>query len=82
MLVDPKANLGGKNAKFQVFKAVCASTMRDVYQAQFGLNRKEMEARAKKWVGELAMTHNPLDDARYQAKLYHKLHEALSSNKK
>jgi inhibitor of KinA sporulation pathway (predicted exonuclease) len=78
---DTNANLGGPHAKNQAFKAVCTSTMRDIYQAQFGLNRKAMEAKAKEWAGELAMTHNPLDDARYQAKLFHKLYEALAGNK-
>ena len=63
------------------FKATCASTMRDIYQAQFGLNREQMEAQVKEWAGKEAMTHNPLDDARFQAKIFHALEAALRANK-
>ena len=64
------------------FKAICARTMRDVYQAQFGVGRKEMEKIAKKWAGDESMTHNPLDDARFQAKVYHALYNELLNSKK
>ena len=71
------------NPKRQVFKADCASTMRDIYQVQYGLDREAMEVQCKEWVEEsgFKMTHNPLDDARFQAVIYNKLFDALSKNK-
>jgi hypothetical protein len=82
LTIDPKANLAGKNSKRQAFKATCVSTMRDIYQIQFGVGRKEMESKEKEWGGDFSMTHNPLDDCRYQAKLYHNLFQELANNKK
>lgn len=71
------------NPTRQAFKAIDASTMRDIYQVQWGLNVQQMDARCKEWTDEsgFKMTHNPLDDARFQAVIYHKLFDALSSNK-
>lgn len=71
------------NPKRQAFKATDASTMRDIYQAQWNLDRKAMDARCKEWTEsfDFNMTHNPLDDARYQSVVYHEIFKALSENK-
>ena len=72
------------NPKRQAFKAIDASTMRDIYQDQWGLGRKEMDEVCKEWTSDTGfnMTHNPLDDARYQAVIFHRLLTELSRNKR
>ena len=80
---------GGKGSlinhpKRQAFKSVDASTMRDIFMSQWNLKRDQMEEQCKEWTKDCGfkMTHNPLDDARYQAVIYHKIFDALSENKK
>ena len=76
-------SLLGGDPKRQAFKAVDASTMRDIYQIQWGLNPAQMDAKCKEWTDAsgFKMTHNPLDDARFQAVVYHKLFDALGGRK-
>lgn len=76
-------SLSGGDPKRQAFKAICASTMRDVFQNQWKLTTEQMESQCKVWTeaSGFKMTHNPLDDARFQAVIYHKLFDALSLNK-
>lgn len=71
------------NPNRQVFKAIDASTMRDIYQVQSNLDNKAIDEQFKKWTDEsgFKMTHNALDDARFQAMVYHKLYSALAQNK-
>ena len=62
------------------FSAVCTSTMRNVWMAQNGISGSvESEKIFKEWVKKdnLKMTHNALDDARFQAKVFHCLQEEL-----
>jgi len=64
------------------FKAICCSTIRDLYMSRHGLNYKEMNALCDEWAGDSAMTHNPLDDAMYQSKVFHALIQKMNSVKK
>jgi len=59
------------------FFVICCSTMRDMYALQHGLSFKEMIALCDKWAGDSAITHNPLDDAMYQSKVFHALLKGL-----
>lgn len=52
------------------FKARCISTMFDVYKEFNELTKKEEDAVWAEMTKGLALTHNPLDDAKYQAALY------------
>jgi len=52
------------------FKAICMSTMRDVWQYSRSLSRQDAEQQLAKAAEGLAITHNPLDDCRCQAKQY------------
>lgn len=55
------------------------STMRTVWETLSGISaRDEMNAYFKaKWTGDLLMTHNGLDDARYQAAIFHGMDREL-----
>lgn len=71
--------------KWKYFKAECISTMRNIYWEMIKPEKKEDQDAAwsefkgyiAKWTEGTAMTHNALDDARYQAALFHGLRGAL-----
>jgi hypothetical protein len=52
------------------FKAICMSTLRDVWQYSFNLSRQSAEDQLANAAEGLTITHNPLDDCRCQAKQY------------
>lgn len=53
------------------FSATCLSTIREVWKEFSGLQREQIDEYFKKWTKDMVMTHNGLDDARYQARIYH-----------
>ena len=59
------------------FKATCLSTIREVWMELKGYTYEQVEALVKEWTAELKMSHNPVDDARYQAKIYHMMMQDL-----
>ena len=59
------------------FSATCLSSIREVWKEFSGLNREAIDEYFKKWTKDVVMTHNGLDDARYQARIYHGLVEEL-----
>lgn len=54
------------------FRAICMSTMRDVYMSSelFSDNFHEKRCNFYKWAQGFQITHNPLDDCRCQSKQY------------
>lgn len=69
-LHNPKAfNIG--------FSATCLSSIREVWKEFSGLRREQIDEHFKRWTRDLTMTHNGLDDAQYQARIYHGLVEEL-----
>lgn len=69
------------NASPLGFKAVCLSTMRDVYKMITGMTDDEMKEWIDKNIIDEAMTHNALDDAMFQAKVFHLIHDTLNGIK-
>ena len=61
---------GAKDKTRLGFKARCISTMFDVYKAVNNLTKKEEDAAWDRMTAGHSMTHNPLDDAKFQAVLY------------
>jgi len=59
------------------FSATCLSSIREVWKEFSGLKREAIDDYFKKWTKDVVMTHNGLDDARYQARIYHGLVEEL-----
>ena len=60
------------------FKARCISTMFDVYKSNNQMTQEEEDAAWNEMTAGYAMTHNPLDDAKFQAVLYIGLCERLN----
>ncbi len=63
--------LHNPNAHDIGFSATCLSSIREVWKMFSGLKRNEIDEYFKQWTKTLIMTHNGLDDARYQARIYH-----------
>ena len=61
---------GPKNKPNIGFKADCISTMSKVYAKLKKLNKQQLEEEWKEITEGFEMTHNSLDDAKYQAALY------------
>ena len=61
------------------FSATCTSTMRDIWKAQNSISGTKAEEIFQEWAKELKMTHNALDDSRFQATIFHKLQSELAS---
>jgi hypothetical protein len=60
------------------FSATCLSSIREVWKEFSGLKREDIdEYFKKKWTQDVVMTHNGLDDARYQARIYHGMVEEI-----
>ncbi len=59
------------------YSAVCLSSIKQVWKVFSGLKREEIDEHFKKWTKDIVMTHNGLDDARYQARIYHGLANEL-----
>jgi len=59
------------------FKATCISTLKNLYWDLTNLSREEMSAKEAEWTKGTSMTHRAVDDARYQAALYHGVSNAL-----
>lgn len=59
------------------FSATCLSSIREVWKEFSGLKREQVDEYFKKWTKDVVMTHNGLDDARYQARIYHGLVDEL-----
>lgn len=59
------------------FSATCLSSIREVWKEFSGLKREAIDEYFKKWTKDLVMTHNGLDDARYQARIYHGMIEEI-----
>ena len=55
------------------FSATCLSTIREVWKIFSGRKKEQIDAYFKYWTKDLVMTHNGLDDARYQDCIYHNL---------
>lgn len=53
------------------FSATCLSSIREVWKEFSGLKREQVDEYFKRWTKDVVMTHNGLDDARYQARIYH-----------
>ena len=54
------------------FSATCLSSIREVWMLFKNIKREQVDDYIKeKWTKDLVMTHNGLDDARYQARIYH-----------
>lgn len=60
------------------FSATCLSTMRNIWMQITKTSREDAEKLFKTWTSGLVMTHNGLDDARYQARIYHQLVKELA----
>lgn len=52
------------------YSTVCQSTMRREYKRRHNLTGDQMKDLIAQWTEGLEMTHNPLDDARYQAAIF------------
>jgi len=59
------------------FSATCLSSIREIWKMFSGLNGKDIDNYFKRWTQDLVMTHNGLDDARYQARIYHGIIQEL-----
>ena len=70
---EPKLDIG--------FKAICASTMVDIWKVQKGISTADADIRFKEWGKELKITHNALDDAHFQARIFHCLQNELTPAK-
>lgn len=53
------------------FSAICLSSIRTIWKNLKGYTTDQAETVINEWTVGLGMSHNPLDDARYQAKVYH-----------
>lgn len=69
--------LHNKDAISIGFSATCLSSIREVWKEFSGLKREAIDEYFKKWTKDVVLTHNGLDDARYQARIYHGLVEEL-----
>lgn len=69
--------LHNKDAISIGFSATCLSSIREVWKEFSGLKREKIDEYFKKWTKDVVMTHNGLDDARYQARIYHGMVEEL-----
>jgi hypothetical protein len=61
------------------FSATCLSSIREVWKLFSGLKREAVDEYFKRWTDGLVMTHNGLDDARYQARIFHGIMAELES---
>lgn len=60
------------------FSATCLSSIREVWKAFSGLSgAAQIDEYFRRWTQDLVMTHNGLDDARYQARIYHGIVQEL-----
>jgi hypothetical protein len=63
------------------FSATCLSSIREVWKMLKNIEDIEKYIR-ENWTKDLVMTHNGLDDAKYQAKIYHSMMKELEEMKK
>lgn len=61
------------------FSATCLSTMREIWLLFSGIDKAQIEKYFEKWTQDLVMTHNGLDDARYQSRIFHGIQEELKN---
>ena len=66
---------GPENKPDMGFSCACLSTMRNEYSRNNNISREAMKALWKKWTDGFEHTHDALDDAREQARVFHKIME-------
>ena len=59
------------------YTSKCLSSMIETYCILIPMTNDEWNAKKIEWVGELQITHNALDDCRYQAQWYHNFVDEL-----
>ena len=58
------------------FSALCLSSMWGLYQEMNHLGKNDRKELWKKWAGDAKMSHQPVDDAHYQANIFKGLMKA------
>jgi hypothetical protein len=71
--------LSNANATDPGYSALCCSAYRNIWKELKGYDSKQEEEKFKEWAKGNSITHNGLDDARYQAAMFHGIVKELQA---